>query len=42
MQGFIKQNGLNRHSQILPQYYSLTGTIFLYKVNAFYREKGIF
>ena len=42
MQDFIKPSILNKRSQDLPQYYSLNGAIYLYKVNAFYREKGIF
>ena len=42
MQDFIKPSFLNRRSQDLPQYFSLNGAIFLYKVGAFYREKGIF
>lgn len=42
MESFIPKEYLNKRSQDLPQFYSLNGAIFIYKLKAFIAHHGIF
>lgn len=39
---FIRPEILNKRSQDLPEYYSLNGAIYAYRIDAFYKSGGIF